>query len=420
MNNIKLNEMVIDKNHIDYLFQVNGRIKRFFSSDHLFFDFNYALKTIPESMLVIPFVANLAPLAWLTDSTIYIDQIDHSFYYCLPIIKKAYQDMYPNVQLKGNIIAKQIVENTYEYQYEAAQLFSGGLDALATFISIKDKQPILVTEYAWHNNEIRKSNEWEADKNHVTSFANSHRLENIFVQSNFGTFLNASEIDRIYKRKLGDSWWHGLHHGLAIISAAIPVAYIMKVKCIYIASSFFEGYKAKCASDPTIDNEIKFASGNVNHHGYDMNRQEKIEAVVKYCKQNREKINIRVCFRNEENCCNCEKCVRTIVGIIAEGEDPLDYGFNVPKDHSKHIRIFLKSNVKYFNKDKIMQWRLAQKRMADNKKYIQNAAITEWFINYNFSFEKKKSLLLYRVTNFFPIVKRRITEKLNKIVVKNA
>ena len=66
--------------------------------------------------------------------------------------------------------------------------------------------------------------------------------------------------------------------------------------------------------DPTVDNEIRFASGKVFHDGYELNRQDKVKVVVDHYSEIKELVNIRVCFKNDENCCKCEKCLRTITG----------------------------------------------------------------------------------------------------------
>ena len=39
---------------------------------------------------------------------------------------------------------------------------------------------------------------------------------------------------------------------------------------------------------------------------------------------------LRVCWESAggSNCCHCEKCLRTILAIYAEGADPRDFGFD--------------------------------------------------------------------------------------------
>ena len=121
-----------------------------------------------------------------------------------------------------------------------------------------------------------------------------------------------------------------------------PIAYINKYKNIYIASSFPIEYLGKytCASDPTIDNNLHFASCKVIHDGCEFSRQQKIKNICDYLDKSKEKsIPARVCWISEggDNCCECEKCYRTILGIIAEKKDPNDFGFNLTEEKRKKM-----------------------------------------------------------------------------------
>lgn len=421
MNSIVLNKIVVNNNRVDYFFSVNGNLQKYFEiNNHMFLQYNYDISNIPKSILSISFVSNVAPLIWITDSTILIDELDKSFYKCLDNIKTAYQNMFPNVRFKGKFIVEKIIDNSYMPEKEVACLFSGGLDAIATFTRIMEKKPLLITEYGWHEKNIQKSEVWEADRKNTIEFAEIYGLNSILIESNYGKFINAENIDYDFKKKLGDTWWHGLHHSLAIISAAIPVAFKLKIGCIYIASSFHKGYKAPCASDPTVDNEIRYASGSVFHDAYELTRQDKVKLVVDHYSRIKQPINIRVCFRKEENCCNCEKCMRTILGIIAEGKNPNDFGFNVSKNLSEQVQEFLKDNVKFFNASKIMAWNIIQQRMLDNQNNILYKDLLDWFLEYDFATQRKRLLLKYRVTKFFPIIKRKISIRINRILYRKS
>ncbi|QWI73772.1 peptidase [Bacillus mycoides] len=421
MNSIILDKIVVRNNRVDYSFSIKGDLQKYFkTSNHMFLEYNYDVSDIPLSILAIPFVANVVPLVWITNSTIVINELDKSFYICLNNIKNAYQNMFPGVKFKGFVDVGEIIDNVYIPEFEAASLFSGGLDALTTFIRIKDKKPLLVTEYGWHENEIEGSKVWEADKENAINFVKDNGLENIFIQSNYGTFIIAGNIDHDFREKLNDTWWHGLHHGLAIISAAIPIAFKLKIKCIYIASSNSPLYQVTCASDPTVDNEIKYASGTVFHDGYELTRQEKIKVVVDHYSASKEPVNIRVCFKNEENCCKCEKCLRTIMGIIAEGRDPREYGFNIPSNLYQYVKTSLNSEVKFFTNTFIeMYWNLIQVRMKQNCDCITDKNLLNWFLDYDFKAQRRKALLKYRITKFFPILKRKISAKFSRVGTQN-
>jgi len=417
MKTISLDKIIVDNNRVDYYFSPSNELKKYFNYHHMYLEFNYNLQDVPNSILAIPFVSNVIPLVWITNSTLHINELDQSFLNCLDNVRAAYQRMFINMNFLGDIRVKESIDNTYIPQKEAASLFSGGLDALTTFVRIQDKKPMLITEYGWHDEEITSSEVWEADKQNALDFAEEHNLENILIQSNYGTFLNAKKIDQDYHKMLGDSWWHGLHHGLAIISAAIPMAYKFKVEKIYIASSNSPLYKVPCASDPTVDNEIKYGSGNVFHDGYELSRQDKVKIVSDFY-TDRQPRPIRVCFKNQENCCKCEKCLRTIMGLIAEGKDPKDFGFNLPLNISPFLRKNLDEEVKFFTETFIIiYWDLIKERMIENRDNVIFKDILEWFEGYEFRKQRKISLLKYRVRNFLPIVRRKINNKITTIFI---
>ena len=132
--------------------------------------------------------------------------------------------------------------------------------------------------------------------------------------------------------KSGDGWWHGFQHGIGVICHAAPIMYSMGKKIAYFASTYTKEDKGKvtCASDPSIDNCVRFCGARVYHDGYELNRQEKIDKIVQFAEQSGIRVSLRVCWESKggSNCCHCEKCWRTILGLYAAGADPREYGFH--------------------------------------------------------------------------------------------
>ncbi|WP_404445276.1 peptidase [Sutcliffiella horikoshii] len=412
MSEVFLKKIIANNNRVDYIYNINGEISKYFNQENvLFLEYNKNISKVPFSILAIPFIANIAPLIWITDSVIYLEELDEVFYKSLDEVKKGYQAMFPSMNFKGSIIVKKLVNNEYEINTQSAALFSGGLDALTTYIRNKNSNPILITEYAWHEQRIQKNETWEADKKNALLFGTSNNLTNIFVESNYGTIIRSNLVDKDYSKKLGDTWWHGLHHGLAIISAAIPIVFEMRIQTLFIASSNTPAFKVTCASDPTVDNKIKFASGKVIHDGYELTRQKKLNMVLNNS-SDLENIQLRVCFKQEQNCCKCEKCLRTIMGIIAEGHDPRNFGFNLPEgsvEMSDFLSNALRKEIKFFTNNFIqIYWLEIRSRFRDNYQKICFKEVCLWMNNYNFRKERFKELMVYRIRYFFPIVRRKI------------
>ena len=90
----------------------------------------------------------------------------------------------------------------------------------------------------------------------------------------------------------------------------------------------------------TIDNFVRFCGAKVIHDGYEFSRQDKVHNIIEYCKDNNKNIELRVCWQSTggRNCCQCEKCYRTMLAIFADGEDPRNYGFNYTKKQLRQIK----------------------------------------------------------------------------------
>ena len=74
--------------------------------------------------------------------------------------------------------------------------------------------------------------------------------------------------------------------------------------------------------------------------------------IVEYSKKTGVKIPLRVCWQSTggKNCCQCEKCWRTILEIIAEGEKPRDYDMDYTQIQLKnfHKLYYDKGNMPEF------------------------------------------------------------------------
>lgn len=419
VNYIKIEDICVKENRVTCIFSVNGEIKKFFNENlEMFIEYKENIEEIPKSILVIPFIANIMPLIWLEDGVLWVREVDRRYYDAINRIKSEYQDMYSWIRLKGKVIVARTVYNEYKIEREAIQLFSGGLDAITTNIRIKDKNPILVNIYGWNNKKIEESLVFEAEKKIINDYANRNNQEIQYIQSNFATFIKGKEIDKKYGGILKDSWWHGLQHGSSFISHAIPIAYKNKVRYIYISSSNYLGKtRVSCSSDPAIDIEIKYASGEVIHDGFELNRQEKIRVLVEDMKK-RGLYKLKVCSFTEKNCCICEKCFRTILGLVTEGisqNELKEIGFEIKEvSLKKYYENYMRENLQFFGVEfeNRIYWNDIKKRAKENSENIKEKEFIEWFNSYDFLKNRKNAILKYRVKNFIQIVKRKMLKKI--------
>ena len=275
----------------------------------------------------------MLPQVWLTDATLRLDELDEDFYNCIEKLKTGYEEMYPNLQFKGKIECKRIVKHQpLCNENRSLVFFSGGVDAFATLFAHINEKPTL---FSICGADIALSNKrgWANVQRQIEDVSAKFCLPNIQCYSNFREFIDEERLCNLVA-SLGakDDWWHGFQHGIGLIGHAALLAYQYGYKTNYIASSYTikERPYVTCASDPRIDNNVRFCGAKVYHDQFEYNRQDKIKHVVAYSNEHQCRIKLRVCWISDggENCCVCEKCIRTMYGLMAEKADPKEYGFN--------------------------------------------------------------------------------------------
>lgn len=383
---IYINSCIVEGSVIACNFTVEGDIKKYFNFEHDFIvDYNKEISSVPASVAVIPLIVNILPIIWLTNSVLYVKELDLDFYNSIEGIKKGYEDMHKAASFRGKVIVDALIENDNICSNSiqtCASFFSGGVDATSTLVSVLSEKPILMTLLGADINindtegafNIRKMLE-----DTKTQFG----LDGYFIKSTFRLFINEGELSKEFMPIIKDNYWHGLQHGIGLIGHAAPIAFLHKLSTIYIPGTNCDSdlKDISCASDPRIDNQVKFCNTRVYHEGYQFSRQMKIRNIVSFCKSSFEFLSLRVCWisRGGRNCGKCEKCMRTIMGLLAENEDPNKFGFVYNNDTYIQIKRFLlfKSNL---NEQGVVFWEAIRVRFVENE--IDGF---EWFKDVDFN-----------------------------------
>lgn len=390
MNTLSLKKIINDGNKVLYEYNVDGEWQKYFSDEAFCVEYDQCVKDVDESILAIPFVASIIMVAWLFDGEIRINSLDKSFYNCLDDVKKGFEKIHPKATFKGNVKVKKLVDNKYCEGERVLSLFSGGVDAVNTLTRIFDKKPLLVTLWG-ADVSVNDIVSWENVKEQIEIYAKNYQLNNTYVKTNFRTFVNESLLHCFVMNNYNAGWYLGFEHNLGIIGCLAPICCINGISEVYIASSFTINERGiiPCASDPRTDASIKFSDTQIIHDGFKFNRQDKIAQICDYKKKHLNSINVRVCWKSDDgyNCCNCEKCFRTMAGILIEGENPVDYGFYNINNAAKRIKKFI--NYKYALNDEdgtTAEWNYIVERAKkidcpEDMKWIKSFKPDKTFIN---------------------------------------
>ncbi len=354
-NRLILDRICIGDNKIEYKYRVEGSWKQAFRLDNEFFieysrDFG---RELPYGIAVIPFLGNFLPISWVFDAEIVIEEIDSDFFDSIDEIKRGYQWMYPQIEMRGRLTCPKITVYDIESGSEKSALyFSSGVDAYCSLVSVIKEKPILLT--VWGTDVYLKDTEgWEKISEDTRAAAERFGLDHIFIKTSFRNVVNYTYLNDTIAKPNRENWWHGFQHGIALITHSAPLAYSVGIRRVYFSSSdtVKSSVKFCCSSHPAMDFNERFCGCRTIHEGFENTRQDKIRKVCTYFERTGEPVKLHVCWetRNGENCCLCEKCARTIFGIIAEGYEPNDFGFSIDKDGYNNIieRIKAKKIVLY-------------------------------------------------------------------------
>ncbi|TAH73745.1 MAG: hypothetical protein EWM47_02460 [Anaerolineaceae bacterium] len=334
MNRIVIEDVKVIDNHLECNYTIYGEWKRYFKDTNTFFiDYGKKIDRAPESVLVIPLLCNVLPLVWIFDAELIVDDIDKDFFDSIEDFKQGYVNMYPQVSFKGRVSPMKITDNRQDNLNRTATFFSGGVDAYNTLFTHIDENPILVTLWG-ADITFEDQVGWKFVDSLIKRVALQYKLDYIPIKTSFRRFLNEKTLSDYVFKLTGDNWWYGYQHGIGIIGHIAPLAYQYKIKTAYIASSLTIDDNTTCASDPTIDNFVRFFGCQVVHDGYEYSRPEKTLRISKYVEKTKIPVQFKVCWESEggSNCCHCEKCYRTILCLIAVKSNPLEYGFIYRED----------------------------------------------------------------------------------------
>ncbi len=405
MNDLWIKKISIkDNKRIEIEFDMSGKWKRYVYNKKFFCEYNIEINSVPDSLMIIPLLGNLLPIAWLYNLNICIDVLDKSFYEYLPKVLQGYENMYPNYQFHNNLKVKCLEDNDYINNKIEACFFSGGVDAYYTFLRHRNSISAITT--VWGSDvKLEDYIGWENVYKAVSRTSEMYGVKKYIIKSNFREVLNTDNLSYDLKHD-GWSWWHEFQHGMGLITLMAPVAYIEKISCLYIASSYTSDIKnLTCASDPSIDNYVRFNNCKVIHDGFESNRQQKIKYIVDYSKKYNKSIDLRVCWISQggKNCCVCEKCCRTMTALLLENGELERFGFNNKYANSKKIA----KNMKYKNSALPRDWNILHERL--HEKYTKKTVPKEWRWFYKGGTSSINNNFIYRV-------KRKTWHFLKKVI----
>ena len=328
MASIKINSISLEEagHKIKYDYDIPKELKKYFKDD-FFARYDVSVADVPESILVIPFVANLLPISWMLGFDIVVNEIDDKFHAGMQHVKAIFAKEFPQIsQQKSEIVAERLVTNQSEHKTDA-MLFSGGVDAYATYFRNFHK-PLDLVLVRGADIPLDDHKQWQTALDSMESEQILDKNPKHYIEMNCRNFYSYHVTELV----AGGGWWGKVQHGLSLTCSAAPLAYVLGYGNLSIAATHNVNFRMFWGSMPEIDQNTRWADTLVHHDGFDLTRIDKVELIVKNAQQLPHNLNLRVCyseFNHGLNCSECEKCYRTMLAITVFGANPNDYGFKV-------------------------------------------------------------------------------------------
>lgn len=373
-------------NKIQFKINVSKPLRKYFLNDASYVQYDSIdLKKVDKSILAIPMLSILIPIAWAVGADVHVAELDASYLQCLVKVKDAYRRYLPSFSFSGNISAGKVISNQFGGNRNA-MLFSGGVDSLTSYLRHRDLKPDFISIWGLPDIPHFEDRFWDRMWADIRSLASLDGITAFQVKTDMYRNIN----HELLSREFGVSWFTDASFALFMLSLCAPVTAVREIGTIFIASGATKDYKGQSGygSHPSIDNNISWADTGVLHDAFELTRQQKVEFL---CRGQNERYlsHLRVCWDSalKTNCGDCEKCMRTIVSLVIEGTDPNKCNFLIDDKTFPFIRGCFSKGIIALSEGQLFYWRDMQRHIPEhiNRDIYGSREFLEWLKEYDLS-----------------------------------
>ncbi|HEY49463.1 MAG TPA: hypothetical protein G4O13_05395 [Dehalococcoidia bacterium] len=413
---ISVDRIEVSASELCYRLRVPRAMRKYFLRDisYVRYDSAIDLEKSGESILAIPIVSMVAPIAWAVGADVRIRELDAAYLEALIKLRDILRDIYPRFSYSGSIHIEKAVVNTFGGS-RAGLLFSGGVDSLTSYLRHKDEKPDLIVVRGIQVTTFADEF-WDGLVDDVRCLADRGGVTVLNIETDM---LQNTNFE-LLSREFGVDWYGDVAENFCMLGVCAPLTAARDIGSMYIAATYSTGAIERTMAHPQVDSNMAWADVRVVHDGYDLSRQQKIGYIrrsgsLDYLSK------LSVCRENllGQNCGKCEKCMWTITNMVVEGIDPNDCNFHIDGNTFKRIKDnFLKGRME-MSPFMLYWWGDIQQYVPEQ---IENdihgsREFLEWFREYDLSQYRTNrvrrflwtALLLYRNRRIkVPAVKRKV------------
>jgi hypothetical protein len=373
---IQLDPPRLEGTRVTFPFSCSPRLRKYFRETALRVAYDVDVRGVPPSILAIPVVANVVSVAWAAGADLHVDRLDATFAAALDDLRRAFKAWYPKLALDTEVRCAERVANRFD-PHGYGLLFSGGVDSTTSYIAHRAQRPTLFM--VWGTNppwavkrhwRIDEDAFWARIQARYRRFADAEGVPIHFLTTNMRYFVDEARLNQDFRYDLyagRGNWWIDLHHGLALLGLCAPLTQVKRLDTLLISSNGDTAEVARTRPYGTRSwncNAVRWADVRARLSGSPLTRQEKIRRFLKPFVNDLGKAPfLNICWNHdaqtqfvEINCGRCEKCQRTIAGLLLDGVDPTRLGFRIDDDFFDHLR----ARLPQYTATNLSDWQVLQ------------------------------------------------------------
>ncbi len=291
------------------------------------------LADLDPAVLVVPALGTVLTLAYALGVPIEVDRVDAAYAAAADGLAETFGVMYPHFLVDGFELRGERAGPAAPVPSEtdpALLLFSGGADSTSSLIEHQREVRALLTVWG-ADVQLTDRSLWDQLRRVLQDSALTADRRQIVARANLQDLIDGVALTRRFG--IG-SWWGAVQHGLALTSVTVPVATVLGLSRVLIASSDFGGVDVPWGSSPRTDNQVRWSGGQVEHDQAELSRPDKISGVIAPYLRGGGRLNLAICYQPGRgpdglNCGRCEKCQQTTTQLLLAGIAPEDVGMPI-------------------------------------------------------------------------------------------
>ena len=358
-NDIRIGDVQVSRNRLESVIHVPGPLRRYFLGGRFVAEYSCDISDVPRSILNVPVLSTVMPIAWATGATVRVGEVDERFLAAAGELAGQFRRWFPKFSGEASLDAERVTANRFENE-GVGLLFSSGLDSLASYSRHQDRKPTLIPIWG-ADISFEDAVFWEKVRRWIVGFAEKQGVEVRTVRTNMRELVNERPLERLHGL---ETWWGCVGHGMMLLGAASPLTR-HGLGTMVISATHTADFRHPWGSHPAVDSRMGWADVRVVHDAYELSRQDKIHHLVRHAPECLKYLRICYSQHGSLNCGQCEKCLRTITGLLLEGMDPAQCNFDVDGRISDVVVDRISRRALRLGTDEIFMWQDIQRHIPE-------------------------------------------------------